>query len=212
MSLKLSLLWILAGLALHFAFAFSMGAGWERGRAAKRENAMLSRQLDGTRAAAKDLHALAVSIQAEQLAGIERLNAIARDFEDSREQQQTHFTRQRTALAALLATRPDLGTSAGADVLRHWRASNAGAGYALADPAPAADPGQSDAAVSTAADAGGGHLGGIIGEPRCSDGALSPVPDDARPLDRVGGRVGTGGAADMVCGDETGRTDGGGVR
>jgi len=51
MSVKVSMLWIVAGLALHFAFAFLAGVRYERGQAAKRENAALTGALLDARAA-----------------------------------------------------------------------------------------------------------------------------------------------------------------
>jgi len=203
MSLKLQLVWVVAGLALYFTFAFLAGVRHERDQAAKRENAVLTRELFNARAAARELHEMALSIQSEQVASIERLNAIASDFEESREQVQTHFTRQRAALSALLAKRPDLDTPAGADVLRHWTASNAGAGGDITDTAPAADAGRPDAAVSATADAGERPLVEPDCEPRCGDGAVSPVPDDAPAPDRGGERVGTHGEAELLRGTPT---------
>jgi len=213
MSLKFSLLWVVAALALYFTFSFLMGMRFERERGVMRDNATLTRELFETRAAAQELRELALSIQIEHIASIERLNAIAADFEVSREQQQTHFARQRAALAVLLAKRPDLDVPVGADVMRHWQASNAGGdATGVSDTPPAAGSGGIDAAVSTVADAGGGDLGEFDCEPRCGYGALSPVPDDAAPLDRSDGCVGAGGTADVVCGDEAGRATDGDMR
>jgi len=212
MSVKLSMVWIVAGLALHFTFAFLAGVRWERGQAAKRENAALTHQVNDARAAAKELHEMAVSIQAEHIASIERLNVIAHDFEVSREQQQQQFTRQRVALSALLAKRPDLDLPAGADILRHWQASNAGTGLDAADAASATDSGGIDAAVSDITDAGQRSLGEFDCEPRCCHGALPPVPDDAPAPDRGDEDVGNDGAAELLHGAHTRGDSGGAVR
>jgi len=209
MSVKVSMLWIVAGLALHFAFAFLAGVRYERGQAAKRENAALTGALLDARAAVKDLHEMALSIQGEHIASLERLNAIAADFEVSRERHNQYFNHQRAALSALLAKRPDLDTPAGADVLRHWQASNTGANLDASDTAPAADTGKADAAVSTPADAGERPLVEPDCKPRCSDTVLPPVPDAAPVLDRGGEDVGTNGEAQLLRGAHTrGDTDG----
>jgi len=212
MSLKLSMVWIVAGLALHFTFAFVMGIRHERGQAAKRDNATLTRELLSARAAARELHEMALSIQSEQVAGLERLNAIAHDFEVSREQYQTQFTRQRAALSRLLEKRPDLDISAGADVLRHWQTSNAGTGADIPDTAPAADAGGTDAAMSGITDAGQRSLGEFDCEPRCGDGALPPVPDDAVAPDRSNESVGADREAELLRGAHTHGNSGGGMR
>jgi len=212
MSLKLSMAWIVAGWALHFTFAFVMGMRYEREQAVRHDNAVLTRELSNARAAARELHELALSIQSEQVAGIERLNVIAHDFEVSREQQQIQFTRQRAALSALLAKRPDLDLPAGADVLRHWQTSNAGTGADIPDTAPTADAGGIDAAVSGITDAGQRSLGKPDCEPRCSDGALPPVPDDAPAPDRGDEDVGTHGATELLRGAQTRGNSGGVVR
>jgi len=212
MSLKFSIAWVVAGLALHFTFAFLMGMRHERGQAAQRDNATLTRELSNARAAARELHELALSIQSEQVAGLERLNAIARDFEESREQYQTHFNRQRAALSRLLANRPDLDTPAGADVLRHWTASNAGTGLDTAGAAPAANPGGPDATLPVITDAGGRELGEFACEPRCGDGALPPVPDDAAAFDRSNDGVGTHSEANLLRADKARRAHSGDMR
>jgi len=212
MSLKVSMLWIVAGLALHFAFAFLAGVRYERGQAAQRENAALTGALLDARAAVNDLHEMALSIQSENIASLERLNAIAADFEVSRERHNQYFNRQRAALSALLAKRPDLDTPAGADVLRHWQASNAGAGLAAPDAAPAADTGKADAAVSTPADAGQRPLVEPDCKPRCRHPVLPPVPDDAPILDRSDGDVGANGAAQLLRGAHTRGDSNGNVR
>jgi len=212
MSMKLSMVWIVAGLALHFTFAFLAGVRWERGQAAKRENAALTQQVNEARAAARELHEMAVSIQAEYVASVERLNAIASDFEVSREQQQIHFTRQRAALSALLAKRPDLDISAGADVLRHWQASNAGTGLDAADAASATDSGGIDATVSDITDAGQRPLDESDCEPRCSHGALPPVPDDAPAPDRGNEDMGANSATELLRGAHTRGAPSGDVR
>jgi len=198
MSLKFSIAWVVAGLAMHFTFAFLMGVRHERDQAVRRENAALAQQVHETRAAARELQEMALTIQAEQVAGLERLNAIASDFEVSREQYQTHFIRQRGALAALLSKRPDLESPAGADVLRHWTASNAGADTEPPDPAPAANSGGVDAAVPDITDAGRGHLGEPACEPRCGDSPLPPVPGDAHIFDRSGTGAGAHGEAELL--------------
>jgi len=210
--MKFAMVWIVAGLAVLFTFAFFAGIRHEREQAVKRDNATLTRELSNARAAARELHELALSIQSEQVAGLERLNAIARDFEESREQYQTQFTRQRAALTVLLAKRPDLDLPAGADVLRHWEASNAGAGADSPDTAPAADAGGIDAALSNSADAGRGHLGEPDCEPRCGHGALPPVPDDAPAPDRSDEDVGADRATELLRGAHTRGTFSGGVR
>jgi len=191
---------------------FWLGMRWERGTSAQRENAALIQQLEAARAASRELHEMALSIQSEHIASIERLNAIASDFEESRERHTQHFTRQRVALSALLAQRPDLDTPAGADVLRHWETSNAGTGGDAADAAPAADAGGIDAAVSGAADAGQRPLGEFDCEPRCGDGALPPVPDAAPAPDRGGEDVGAERAATLVRSNATRRAGDGGMR
>jgi len=211
--MKFSIVWVVAGLALHFTFAFLMGARHERDQAAKRENVALTRELLNARAAAKELHELALSIQSEQIAGIERLNAIAHDFEVSREQYQTHFNRQRAALSVLLAKRPDLDIPAGVDVLRHWTASNAGTSHTtVTDTAPAADSGGTDAAVSNPADTGERPLDEFDCEPRCGDGALPPVPDDAPAPDRSDEGGATERATQLLRGAPTHGASGGDVR
>jgi len=212
MSVKFQLAWVVVGLVLYFTFAFLAGVRHERDQAAKRENAVLTRELFNARAAARELHEMALSIQSEQVAGLERLNAIARDFEESREQYQTQFPRQRAALTVLLAKRPDLDLPAGADVLRHWQASNTGTGGDAADTAPAADAGGIDAALSNSADAGRGHLGEPDCEPRCGHGALPPVPDTAPAPDRSGQGVGADRATELLRGAQTRTDSGGGMR
>jgi len=204
--------WIVAGLAIFFTFAFFAGIRHEREQAARRENVVLTRELVNARTAVKELHEMALSIQAEHIASIERLNAIANDFEVSREQQQIHFTRQRAALTALLAKRPDLDVSAGADILRHWETSNAGAGGDITDAATAADSCGTDATVSTPADAGQRSLGESDCEPRCGDGALPLVPDDAIPPDRGGESVGADSTTELLRGAHTRGDSGGEMR
>jgi len=212
MSVKVSMVWIVAGLALHFTFAFLAGVRWERGQAAKRENAALTQQVNEARAAARELHEVAVSIQAEHIASIERLNAIAHDFEVSREQQQIHFTHQRAALSALLAKRPDLDTPAGVDVLRHWQASNAGTGLDATDTTPATDTGGIDATVPEITDARGRDLGESDCQSRCGHSALPPVPGDAAALDRGDGNVGVHDEAGLLHGAQTNGKRGGDMR
>jgi len=211
MSLKFSIVWGVAGLALHFALAFLMGVRHERGQAAKRENATLIRELSNARAAAKEVHEIALTIQTEHIASVERLNAIASDFENSRERHTQHFNRQRAALSRLLEHRPDLESPVGADVLRHWQTSNAGAGVDAADDSPTSGTGGIDAAVSPPADAGRDELGGVDCEPRCSHGAVSPVPDHAAAPDRGDEHVGTHGEAALLRGAQTRGPHGGGV-
>jgi len=212
MSVKFAMVWMVAGLAVVFTCAFLAGMRHAREQGIKRENATLTRELVNARAAAKALHELALSIQAEHVASVARLNAIAHDFEVSREQQQQQLSRQHAALSALLTKRPDLDTPAGADVLRHWQASNAGTGGDLTHTATAIDSSGIDAAVSTPADAGQRLLGEPDCEPRCSDRPLSPVPDDAPAPDRSDEDVGTNGATQLLHGAATRRDSSGAVR
>jgi len=212
MSVKFAMLWMVAGLAVVFTCAFLAGMRHAREQGVKRENTTLTRELVNARAAAKALHELALSIQAEYTASVVRLNAIAHDFEVSREQQQQQLSRQHAALSALLAKRPDLDVSAGADVLRHWKTSNAGTGGDLTNTASTADSGGIDAALSNAADAGQRSLGKPDCEPRCSDRPLPPVPDDAPALDRGDEDVGANGATQLLHGAATRRDSSGAVR
>jgi len=180
---------------------FWLGTRWEKGRTAQRTVIALEQHIESARAATRDLHAMALSLQADHIASIERLNAIAIDWELSREQQHTQFTRQRAALAALLVSRPDLDGHAGVNILRHWQASNTGDNDTdNSGDAPAADPAGVIESLPGAAGSGRRPLGESDCESRCGDGAISPVPVET-PLSHPGGAdVGAGGDTGVLRG------------
>lgn len=184
-------------------------AGWKlRGASAvAAENVRLRADAAALQQAAQALRQRAVDSAARHDAAAARMSAIANQWETDRETNRLYFEGQRQALARLLDDRPDLRTGrAGADVLRHWRAANAGP--AAGGPvAPA--PGEPDAAVPEPAAAVRRPLGNADRQPRRRRGALPRLPGAAASAERRGARVAADGLGLVLRRGEAGRHRGG---
>lgn len=169
-------------------------AGWKlRGASAvAAENARLQADIAALHDAAEAIRDGAIENDRRFGEAAARQARIATTWETEREEQRRFNEQQRTRLAALLADRPDLRSArAGDDVLRHWRASNAGATAEAAAAGAAVEPG---AGVPGAAAAGGRPVGDADRKPRRRRRALPRVRGEQGTADRRGARV----AADGV--------------
>lgn len=131
-----------AALLLTLLFGVWLGSAWQRGRTAiaqQKADQQTIKQLSNT---AKQLQEHAVDMALAYQQAAERMGAIAQQLETDREANRQFEQAQRKELAQLLAARPDLrDVRIGADLLRHWQASNAGtdAGSAAASAASQRD-------------------------------------------------------------------------
>ncbi|HRO86906.1 MAG TPA: hypothetical protein PLH21_02575 [Chiayiivirga sp.] len=173
---------VIALLAL--LLGFGIGNAWQKGRAAVAQNVELRRQQDADRKAINDLKTAAQTLRqtavdqaAANREAADRFAALATQLETDRAGIQAFTERQRAALDALAARRPDLrDLRLGDDILRHWRDSNAGRAAPAAEPAAAPGPaGQPAPAVPGAAGADQRHGTGADRQPRPRRGAVSRV-------------------------------------
>lgn len=114
-------------LLLSGASGIWLGIRWQQGQHARAENKALQQDIQRWIDVAVDQRQAAIDLTAAARAAGLRMDAIATQRENDREQQRKHFDRQRTALEALLRQRPDLpDLDLGDDVLCHWNTSKAG--------------------------------------------------------------------------------------
>lgn len=185
--------WTLLIVAL-LALVFGAWAGkrWEKGANAIAANKTLRKDIEELTEAARALqqHGVDSAIARDQAA--ERLDLIATQREDDREETRLFLETQRTQLGALLAKRPDLhDLRLGDDVLRHWNRGNEGP--AASGPA-AAEPAGKPARPVPAAAAGQQRRGARADrQPRRSDGAVPRLQEQPGPLAAGAGRVGSHG-------------------
>ena len=192
---RLSRVLVALGVVAALAAAAGVLAGirWERGTQAIATVDERDRQLAALQQAAIDLRDRGVENTAAYRAAADRMGGIAAQLERDRVENKQFVDRQRSALADLLAKRPDLrDVDVGTDVMQHWNRSNQGprgrSGTAPAGPAgkPAnAVPGASAPAVLRPA--------GAAVQPRPSDGAVPRLQGAEREPAAGGGRVGTDG-------------------
>lgn len=184
------------GTALLLAAVISGGAGlwigkeWQAGRTAKAERKALQDDIQRWVDVAVEQREAAVELAGASRAAAFRMDAIALQREQDREQLQQHFDRQRAALDALLRQRPDLRSDdLGPDVLCHWNTSKAGADTDAA--ATAAIPGcEPAAAVPATADGDQRDSRGADRRSRPHHGHVSRLRQQAGQADPGAGRMG----------------------
>lgn len=146
----------------------------------KQERAADRAYIDELKGVVKDVRQQHADSVADYKKAEQRLDAIAAQLETDRAQNRQFTDRQQQQLETLLAARPDLrNLHLGADVLQHWRESNAGhadgADRAPATTAPGA--GQPAGAVPGNAPATGKRSSaGAAGQPRRGDRGLPRLP------------------------------------
>lgn len=140
------------------------GCTWQKGSTALDQASDLKAQRDADRKSIDALRQRAVDIASSYEQANARLGAIAQQLEHDRENNRQFEQQQRAELAQLLEARPDLRrVRIGADLLRHWRQSNAGAAAATTAAAGAAS--QPARAVPGAAATGGRPADRPAGQP-----------------------------------------------
>ena len=159
------------------------GNAWHEGRTAIEQNAQLKQQQQADRKAIDDLKGTAQELRQHAVDGAlayqqaaELMEAAAKKLEEDRDAIRQFERRQADALEALAEARPDLrDLRLGDDVLRHWRASNAG--HDASEPSPAAaaapSPGKPAKPVPDAPAAGQRRGAGAARQPRPGCGAVS---------------------------------------
>lgn len=153
-----------AGVLLGLLVGAWGGCAWQKGRTALDQVGELKDQRDADRKSIDALRQRAVDIASSYEQANARLGAIAQQLEHDRESNRQFEQQQRAELAQLLEARPDLRrVRIGADLLRHWRQSNAGATAATATAASAAS--QPARAVPSAAAASGRPADHPAGQP-----------------------------------------------
>lgn len=166
------------------------GYEWRHGRDGIAEAAQLKQQQAADRAYIDELKAVVNDVRqqhadavADYHAAEQRLDAIAAQLEQEREDIRQFRDRQQQQLDAIAAARPDLrDLHLGADVLQHWRESNAGlANGAAGDPATAAPAAGQPAGAVPATPAADQRRGArAVGEPRRGGGALPRLQSTQR--------------------------------
>jgi hypothetical protein len=167
-----------------------LGYEWRKGRDALADVAAMKEQRRADGQVINELHTAAeraAQRDAKNAAAYreasERMGAIASQLENTHALNRAFSAQQRKELDSLLRRNPDLArVDVGADLLRHWNASNQGAG-GRTEPAAPASRQQPEAALPTAAGSSGRPAGQPAGKPRRSD----------RAVPRLRGRQGSAG-------------------
>lgn len=193
--------WRISLLLAVLALAVGLWAGnaWHKGRTAIAQNAELVQRQKDDRDFINALKNTATELRQHAVDGAlaydqatERMDAIAQQLEKDREGIRQFQQRQAAALDALAEARPDLrDLRLGGDVLRHWRASNAGpaADQPAAPAAAAPAAGEPAGDVPPAPAAGKRPSAGAAGQPRPGDGPVPRVRGAERGAAAGSGRV-----------------------
>ncbi|MCH2092714.1 MAG: hypothetical protein MK141_14215 [Pseudoxanthomonas sp.] len=169
------------------------GIRWERGTQAIATVDERDRQLEALQQAALDLRDRGVENTAAYRAAADRMGGIAAQLERDRDENRQFVDQQRSALADLLAKRPDLrDVDVGVDVMQHWNRSNQGP-RARSGTAPAGPAGKPANAVPGASAPAVVRPPGAAVEPRPGDGAVSRLQGTEREPAAGRGRVGADG-------------------
>lgn len=167
-----------------------VGARWERGTQAIATVDERDRQLAALQQAATDLRDRGVENTAAYRAAADRMGGIAAQLERDRDENRQFVDQQRSALADLLAQRPDLrDVDVGADVMQHWNRSNQGP-RARSGTAPAWPAGKPANAVPGSAAPAVIRPAGAAVQPRPGDWAVPRLQGAEREPAAGRGRMG----------------------
>lgn len=184
------------------------GVRWHKGTVAIAQNAQLRKDVKAWEDIAERQYQINVDSAVAMHAAAGRMDAIAQQREQEREQIQAYFDSHSQALKSLLRDRPDLQRPLGDDVLCHVNRAKAGPGAGAAAAIPGCQPG---AAVPGAAVPARQQPGGPAGRQRPDGAAVRGLPQRERQPHFGGEGVGADRLAVVLRGGEARRPEGRGM-